>query len=44
LAGPATIGFLAEGISLPAGLAVMAPLALAVVALAPRACAVADTA
>ncbi len=44
LAGPATIGFLAEGISLPAGLAVMAPLALAVAALAPRACAVADAA
>jgi hypothetical protein len=40
LAGPATIGFLAEGVSLPAGLAVLIPLALAVAALAPRACAV----
>ena len=42
LAGPATIGFLAETSSLPVGLAVMAPLALAVVALAPRACAVGE--
>jgi MFS family permease len=42
LAGPATIGFLAEGVSLPAGLAILLPLALAVAALAPRACNVND--
>jgi hypothetical protein len=40
LAGPATIGFLAEAASLPTGLAVLIPLALAVATLAPRACAV----
>jgi len=40
LAGPATIGFLAEAAGLPAGLAILLPLALVVAALAPRACAV----
>lgn len=40
LAGPATIGFLADAASLPAGLAVLIPLAVAVATLAPRACAV----
>jgi MFS family permease len=37
LAGPATIGFLAETSSLPAALAVLVPLALVVALLAPRA-------
>jgi MFS family permease len=42
LAGPATIGFLAEAASLPAGLALLIPLAIAVALLAPRSCAVSE--
>jgi MFS family permease len=36
LAGPAVIGFLAEATSLPAGMAILVPLALTVALLAPR--------
>ena len=42
LAGPAAIGFLAEAASLPAGLGLLIPLAIAVALLAPRSCAVSE--